>query len=81
MTNHIKFHTKIKLTIIIEKVLKESTCDRTFTRIEIVLKENTCERTFTRNESENTLDDIMTNLHKAWHHVIRRSWYFLEKYY
>lgn len=31
MTNHIQFHTKIKLTIIIENVLKESTCDRTFT--------------------------------------------------
>lgn len=38
-----------------------------------MLKESTCERTFTRNESENTLDDIMTNLHKAWYHVIRRS--------
>jgi len=56
MTNHIQFHTKIKLTIIIENVLKESTCDRTFTR----------------NESENTLNEIMTNLDKAWYHLIRR---------
>jgi hypothetical protein len=54
-------------------VLKESTFDRTFTRIENVLKESTCERTFTRNESENTIEYIMTNLHKAWYHVIRRS--------